>query len=321
VVTGEFREHQREDLITKMSNFTYDPAASCPQWEKFVREIMDYNADLVMFLQTALGWGITGDTSEQVMFILIGNGANGKSTCINVIMHSLGDYATSTPTETFMRRQSDGISNDIARLRGMHFVTTTEAEQGRKLSESLIKQITGNDRMTARFLYGEFFTFLPTFKIFMATNHKPTISGTDHGIWRRIRIIPFTATIAEENRDLYLSEKLLGESSGILNWLITGAKRWKIERLTLPPEMIDATDEYRNEMDIIGNFIKDRCDQKLGVQIRARELFKCYQEWCEDNNERACSERLFGLRLKELGLKQKRLSDGRYWLDIMIKTP
>jgi putative DNA primase/helicase len=219
-----------------------------------------------------------------------------------------------------MRRQSDGISNDIARLRGMHFVTTTEAEQGRKLSESLIKQITGNDRMTARFLYGEFFTFLPTFKVFMATNHKPTISGTDHGIWRRIRIIPFTTTIAEENRDLHLSEKLLEESSGILNWLITGAKRWKTERLTLPPEVIEATDEYRNEMDIIGNFIKDRCDQKPGVQIRARELFKCYQEWCEDNNEHACSERFFGLRLKELGLKQKRLSEGRYWLDIMIKT-
>jgi putative DNA primase/helicase len=320
MVTGEFREHRREDFITKMSNFTYDPAASCPQWEKFVREIMDYNADLARFLQTALGWGITGDTSEQVMFILIGNGANGKSTCINVIMHSLGDYATSTPTETFMRRQSDGISNDIARLRGMHFVTTTEAEQGRKLSESLIKQITGNDRMTARFLYGEFFTFLPTFKIFMATNHKPTISGTDHGIWRRIRIIPFTTTIAEENRDLHLSEKLLEESSGILNWLITGAKRWKTERLTLPPEVIEATDEYRNEMDIIGNFTKDRCDQNPGVQIRARELFKCYQEWCEDNNEHACSERFFGLRLKELGLKQKRLSEGRYWLDIMIKT-
>jgi putative DNA primase/helicase len=133
-----------------------------------------------------------------------------------------------------MRRQSDGISNDIAQLRGMHFVTTTEVEQGRKLSESLIKQITGNDRMTARFLYEEFFTFLPTFKIFMATNHKPTISGTDHGIWRRIIIIPFTTTIAEENRDIYLSEKLLDESSGILNWLITGAKRWKTERLTLP---------------------------------------------------------------------------------------
>ncbi|GHT67324.1 hypothetical protein FACS1894110_12620 [Spirochaetia bacterium] len=165
MVTGEFREHRQEDFITKMSNVLYDPAAECPQWKNFICEIMGYNGELITFLQTALGWGITGDTSEQVMFILIGNGANGKSTCINTIMHVLGDYATSTPTETFMRRSNDGISNDIARLRGMNFVTTTEAEQGRKLSESLIKQITGNDRMTARFLYGEYFSFLPTFKI------------------------------------------------------------------------------------------------------------------------------------------------------------
>jgi putative DNA primase/helicase len=174
--------------------------------------------------------------------------------------------------------------------------------------------------MTARFLYGEYFTFLPTFKIFMATNHKPTITGTDHGIWRRIRIIPFTTTIAEENRDLQLSEKLWGESSGILNWLIEGAKRWKTERLALPPEVINATAEYREEMDIIGNFIKDRCEQKVGVKIRARELFKCYQAWCEDNNEHAYSEHFVGLRLKELGLKKKRQSDAQYYLDIMIKA-
>jgi putative DNA primase/helicase len=319
VTTGEFREHRKEDFITKIANVSYDPDAICPLWEKFIREIMDYKGDLINFLQTASGWGITGDTSEQIMFILIGNGANGKSTCINAIMHLLGDYATSAPTETFMRRLGDGISNDIARLRGMRFVTTTEAEQGRKLSESLIKQITGNDRMTARFLYGEYFTFQPTFKIFMATNHKPTISGTDYGIWRRIRLIPFTTTIAEENRDIHLAEKLLEESPGILNWLIKGAMRWKQERLSLPLEIKNATDEYRNEMDIIGNFIKDRCEQSPGTQIRARELFKCYQDWCEDNNEHAFSERFIGLRLKELGIKQKRFNDGRYWQDITVK--
>ncbi|GHV26201.1 phage protein [Spirochaetia bacterium] len=319
VTTGEFREHRRDDFITKMANVEYDPAAECPRWEKFVREIMDFKPELITFLQTALGWGITGDTSEQVMFILIGNGANGKSTCINVIQNILGEYATTTPTETFMR-QSDKISNDIARLRGMHFVSTAEAEQGKKLSESLIKQITGNDRMTARFMYCEFFTFLPTFKIFMATNHKPTITGTDNGIWRRIRIIPFNTTIAEENRDNHLTAKLTAESSGILNWLIKGTKRWKLERLALPPEVKHATDEYRDEMDIIGSFIKDRCEQRPGATIRARELFRCYQEWCEESNEYTCSEHVLGVRLKELDIKQKRLSDGRYWQDIVIKA-
>jgi putative DNA primase/helicase len=234
-------------------------------------------------------------------------------------MHVWGEYATSTQTDTLMRQPGDRISNDIARLRGMQFVSTAEAEQGRKLSESLIKQITGNDRMTARFLYGEYFSFMPTFKIFMATNHKPTISGTDNGIWRRIRIIPFTATIAEESRDIHLTEKLIAESSGILNWLIRGAVRWKAEGLALPPEVRNATDEYRDEMDIIGSFVKDRCDQKPGVTIRARELFRCYQDWCGENNEYTCSEHLFGVRLKELGIKQKRTSEARFWLDIAVK--
>jgi putative DNA primase/helicase len=183
VSTGEFREHRHEDMITKTANAVYDPRADCPLWKQFIREIMNFKTDVIQFLQTAAGWALTGDISEQTMFILFGSGANGKSTFLNTIMYLLGDYATATPTETFMRKNGDQYTNDIARLRGTRFVTTTEAEQGRRLSEPLIKKITGNDMMTARFLYGEFFNFTPTFKIFMATNHKPVIKGTDHGIW------------------------------------------------------------------------------------------------------------------------------------------
>jgi putative DNA primase/helicase len=157
----------------------------CPAIQRggVIREIMDYHTELIEFLQVAAGWSITGDTSEQTMFILFGAGANGKSTFLNTIMKLLGDYAIAASTETFMKKNSDQISNDIARLRGTRFVTTAEAEQGKRLSEPLIKQITGNDSMTARFLYGEYFDFVPTFKIYMATNHKPLIRGTDHGIW------------------------------------------------------------------------------------------------------------------------------------------
>jgi putative DNA primase/helicase len=235
-------------------------------------------------------------------------------------MHILGDYATSAQTETFMKQAGTTINNDLARLRGMHFVITTEAEQGKKLSESLIKQITGNDRITARFLFSENFTFLPTFKIFMATNHKPTITGTDHGIWRRIKLIPFDVTIKEEDRDINLYDKLIEESSGILNWLIKEAMRWKAERLALPQEVKNATDEYREEMDIIGNFLKDRCEEKPGAQVGAHELFTCYYEWCEENNEYAQSERFFGLRLAEMGMKKKRISSGNLWLNIVLKV-
>jgi putative DNA primase/helicase len=318
--TGEFRERRQEDMITKCAAVEYDPEAGCPAWKQFVREIMDYNADIITFLQTAAGWALTGDTSEQTMFILFGSGANGKSTFLNAIMHVLGDYAIATPTETFMKRNGDQNTNDIARLRGTRFVTTTEAEQGRRLSEPLVKQITGNDRMTARFLYGEFFNFTPTFKIFMATNHKPVIKGTDHGIWRRIKLIPFTTRIAEEKQDKRLEEKLRGEAAGILNWLLEGAMRWRREGLRAPAAILAATDEYRGEMDVIGNFLKERCVQSPGASIRIRELFKAYQEWCDENNEHACSERFFSLRLKETGYERTRTADARYWSGIMLKA-
>jgi putative DNA primase/helicase len=320
VITGAFREHRQEDMITKIARVEYDPMADCPAWKQFIREIMDYKADIITFVQTVAGWAITGDTSEQTMFILFGSGANGKSTFLNTIMNLLGDYAIATPTETFMKRNSDQITNDIARLRGTRFVTTTEAEQGRRLSEPLIKQITGNDRMTARFLYGEFFNFMPTFKIFMATNHKPVIKGTDYGIWRRIKLIPFTTRIPEEKQDKHLEEKLRAEASGILNWLLAGATRWRREGLKTPTAILNATDEYRGEMDVIGNFLKECCIQSAGVSIRVRELFKAYQEWCDENNEHASSERFFSLRLKEMGYERIRTADARYWNGLVLRV-
>jgi putative DNA primase/helicase len=198
-------------------------------------------------------------------------------------------------------------------------------------SEHLIKQVTGNDALTARFLYGEYFNFVPTFKIFIflllrpdgssfLTNHKPVIRETDHGIWRGIKLIPFTTTITEDKRDRYLEQKLLTEKSGILNWLIEGVLHWQREGLNVPAIITNATDEYRGEMDVIGNFIRERCVQRPGAAIRARELFQVYQDWCDENNEMATSERMFGLRLKELGMVQKRTSEARFWQDLAIQV-
>jgi putative DNA primase/helicase len=318
--TGECREHRREDMITKTATVAYDEKADCPLWKKFVREIMDYHTDLIDFLQTASGWAVTGDTSEQCLFILFGSGANGKSTFLNTLMKILGNYAIASSTETFMKKTNEQISNDIARLRGTRFVTTTEAEQGRRLSEPLIKQITGNDVMTARFLYGEYFDFVPTFKIWMATNHKPLIRGTDHGIWRRIKLIPFTTTVSPDRQDKRLESKLLDEGPGILNWLIAGTQRWIERGLDAPDVIRNATEEYRNEMDVLGTFIKECCVQGPECTVRARELFRAYQEWCEENNEHACSERFLSLRLKELGLERSRTAEARYWNGIGLRA-
>jgi len=314
--SGEFREHRQEDLITKIANVEYDPRADCPLWKKFIREIMNYKGDIIKFIQTAAGWSLSGDISEQSMFILYGTGANGKTTFLNTIMYLLGDYSTATPTETFMKKNGDSYSNDVARLRGTRFVTSTEVEQGRKMSEPLIKKITGNDQMTARFLYGEFFNFSPTFKIFMATNYKPVIKGTDHGIWRRIKLIPFTTRITEDKQDKFLEKKLREESSGILNWLLEGIEIWKKEKLVTPKAVLFATDEYREEMDVFGIFIQERCIQKKEASINIKKLYKAYSEWCVENNEHPVSERFLALRLKEMGFKRGRTATERFWVGI-----
>jgi len=316
ILTREFTDHRQEDMITKIANVNYDPDADCPMWKNFIREILDYKADIIKFVQTAAGWSLSGDVSEQTMFILYGTGANGKTTFLNTIMRLLGDYAIATPTETFMKKNGDSYTNDVARLRGTRFVTTTEVEQGRRMSEPLIKKITGNDEMTARFLYGEFFNFMPTFKIFMATNHKPVIKGTDHGIWRRIKLIPFTQRIPEEKQDKHLELKLREEASGILNWLLEGLANWSKERLKMPKAVLFATDEYREEMDIFGNFIQEKCIQKNEASINIKKLYKAYSDWCEEYNEHAVSERFFTLRLKEMGFVQDRTSTERFWVGI-----
>ena len=319
VLSAEFGEHKQEEMITKIANVEYDRKADCPLWKQFVREIMDYKPELINFLQTAAGWALTGNIEEQTMFILYGSGANGKTTFLNTISSLLGDYAIATPTESFMKKNTDQNTNDIARLRGTRFVTTTEAEQGRRLSEPLIKKITGNDQMTARFLYGEYFNFTPTFKIFMATNHKPVIKGTDYGIWRRIKLIPFTTRIPEEKQEKNLEEKLKAEASGILNWLLEGALRWRREGLKVPAAILNATDEYRGEMDVIGNFLKERCVQEKELSIRIRELYKAYADWCDDNKEHAISERFFTMRLKEMGYEQSRTAEARYWIGLALR--
>ena len=260
--------------------------------------------------------------SEQVMFILYGAGANGKSTFLNTLMEIMGDYAMSTPTATFMKKYGEGISNDIARLRGTRFVTTVEAEEGKRMSEPLIKQITGQDMMTARFLYGEYFDFLPTFKIFMATNHKPVIRGNDHGIWRRIKLIPFTVTIPYEERDPDLMQKLRAEREGILNWMVDGCLMWQKERLGEPEAVRIATGEYQEEMDEIGMFLQE-CTAKdsMGVsKITSADLYRSYMGWCEKNSERPYSQRMFAIHVQNAGIERERTTKARYWVGITIKN-
>ncbi|HKL86714.1 MAG TPA: phage/plasmid primase, P4 family [Treponemataceae bacterium] len=317
---GKLLDPMKEKYITKCALVSYEQNALCPIWIKFLNRIMDGNNDLIRFLQKAVGWSLTGDMSEQVMFILYGSGANGKSTFLNTIMEILGEYAMATQTETFTRRNGNTMSNDIARLRGSRFVTTIEAEEGRRLSEPLIKQVTGQDVLTARFLYGEYFDFLPTFKIFMATNHKPVIKGTDLGIWRRIKLIPFTVTIPYDERDPNLMKRLKTEKSGILNWMIEGCLLWQKERLGEPKEVKVATGEYQEEMDLIGSYLTECCitDSTGYLRVTSYDLYRSYLAWCEKNSERPYAQRIFAMHLQNKGFQRERTNKARGWMGIAL---
>lgn len=218
-----------------------------------------------------------------------------------------------------MVRKNDGIPNDIARLKGARFVSAVEAEKGQRLAESLVKQLTGGDRITARFMRAEFFEFTPEFKLFFATNHKPTVEGTDHAIWRRIRLIPFKVTIPEAEKDFQLPNKLKTELPGILQWAVSGCLAWQKTGLGAPDEIKDATEGYRSEMDVLSYFIDDVCVLSESSKVSAKSLYEAYSSWCYRNGERPLTKRDFSSRLTERGYTSAKGTGGYYfWKGIGI---
>ncbi len=310
--TGKLRPHGRDDLITALAPVEYDPQADAPTWRAFLNHVMDGNAALIEFLGRAVGYSLTGDTTERIVFLLYGTGANGKTVFLESIRAMLGpEYSRRTPTETLLARRGTDIPNDVARLRGARLVSASESDEGRRLAESRIKDLTGGDTITARFMRAEFFEFRPEFKLWLATNHKPTVRGTDEGIWDRIRLIPFTVRIPEPERDKQLLDKLRDELPGILAWAGKGCRAWQKDGLSVPPEVRQATGAYRAEQDVLGAFLDERCVLQDNAQATAGDLFKMYREWAEAAGERAVSRTRFGLQLAERGLTKSRGHGGR----------
>lgn len=309
--TGELRPHDRNLLLTKMSPIPYEKDADCPNWIKFLESIFlttagDPDHELIEYLQKAIGYSLTGVTKEQIMFFLFGNGRNGKSTFINVIQDILGDYARQTNSDTFLKKKNEsGINNDVARLDGARFVSAVESEEGQQLSEALVKQITGGEKMSARFLRQEYFEFTPEFKVFFTTNHKPIIKGGDNGIWRRIKLIPFTVTIPEEKIDADLPEKLKREMPGILRWVVDGCLKWQKEGLKDPKAIKNATQGYREDMDILGPFLNENCTIHEEATIEAKILYENYKKWCFQNDEIDLKNRSFYRQLEVRGFKKE----------------
>ncbi|WP_275119186.1 DNA primase family protein [Alkalihalobacterium chitinilyticum] len=269
-----------------------------------------------------MGYTLTGDTSEQVIFFLYGNGGNGKSTLVNIVKEIHGDYGKQTNADTFTVRKSDRVNNDIAALKGARLVAATESEDGVKLAESLVKQLTGGEPIQARFLHKEFFEYVPQFKILFTTNHKPVIVGQDDGIWRRIRLVPFTVQISDDKKNKKLPEKLREEMSGILRWAVEGCLKWQEEGLQIPKEVEEATTDYRDEMNIMGSFLQKVCTHHPNAKCKVSDLYEKYKMWCEQNGEYELSKQQFNRKIEEQGYKKKRSTGGQYYFfEISINQP
>jgi putative DNA primase/helicase len=314
----ELRPHRADDFLTKLAPVAFDPAATCPRWDAFLARVLP-DAAVREYVKRAAGYFLTAETTEHAMFIAHGSGANGKSVLLSTLAELMGDYARTAEANTFLARQQDSVRNDLAALAGARLVSISEVEAGRRLAESLVKQATGGDAVTARFLYGEFFEFRPTFKILMAANHKPVVRGTDEGIWRRIRLIPFTVTIPEVERDKDLGKKLLTEGSGILNWALAGCLAWQREGLTTPPAVRAAGAEYREEMDPLGAFLEEMCVLEPGASVATADLYQAYVGHAEAASEQPIRQRAFTDGLRAHGCEARKGTKGRrMWLGIRL---
>jgi putative DNA primase/helicase len=318
--TGELCEHRREDLITKLAPLEYDPDAEAPTWRSVLERVLP-DREIRAFFKRLCGYALTGDTSEHILPMLYGTGANGKSTVLNALLDTLGDYGTQAAPDLLITKKNSHPT-ELADLFGMRFVASIEVEDGRRLAESLVKQLTGGDRIKARKMRQDFWEFAPTHKVLMAVNHKPTVRGTDNAIWRRISLIPFTETIPPEEQDKKLPEKLCEERPGILAWAVEGCLEWQREGLQAPEEVRRATGEYRAEMDVLGAFLKECCKQGPDENEAAGDLYETYKLWCQDGGERAETQRRFGTQLKERGFERYRggANGGHRWRRVSLLT-
>lgn len=337
--TGEFMKAKPEWLCYKKAGTKYNPDARCPIFQKFLTETFSDDDGVINFIQRWLGYSLTADVSAQTFAVFHGIGANGKSTLVETIQRIAGDYVKTAPPDTFIQKLSGGIPNDIAALRGARMVLTTETEANARLAEAKVKSMTGGDRVSARYMRGEFFEFTPTWKITISTNHRPRISGGDYGIWRRVVLVPFNNVVTPEKQDPLLPNKLLSEAEGILAWCIRGAINWYSSSggrtgLQVPETVYAETQEYREDEDVIGRFIALGCmgpeevRTKVSKQILRRpgstcaEVFHSFRYWAEKEGEEGYSrwsQTMFGRAMRERGFMSERTSSDRYYQGIVPK--
>lgn len=317
--TGKHRGHRQEDRITKVAGCDFDPNATAPTWARFIAEIMGDDTALVEYVQTLAGYALSGQRGQHLLPILWGAGANGKSTFLGALQASLGEYAGSGAPGLLIQRGGEQHPTELADLQGKRLVICSETSETGRLNEERAKLLTGGDAITARRMRQDFYTFQPSHLLVMQTNHRPRVTGTDEGVWRRLRLIPFAVTVPPERRDPDLPEKLRAELPGILIWCWHGWQRYRREGFKEPEAVRAATGEYREASDVVGSFIAECCDTGPGLTVAAGDLYHAYSLWCEQSGERARSKKEFGTRLAERGYEQARGGGGmRRWRGIGI---
>ena len=316
--TGEIHPHRREHFLTRACPVVFDKKSQCPEWLEFLERVLP-SRDVRDYVQRFAGYSLTGSTAEQCLAFLYGSGRNGKSVFLETLGLLLGDYHTATRVDSLAVTRGGGIPNDVAALAGARLVSVSETPEGVRLNESLVKDLTGGDTITARFLRHEFFQFKPQFKLWIRGNHKPQIRGTDDGIWRRLALVPFTVQIPLAEVDPGLPERLQGELPGILNWAVEGCRAWQENGLSPPQAVTEAVSDYRMEMDTLGEFIADRCVCGDGVKAKSSDLYSEYKSWCDSNGEHPLSQRRFGLCLGERGYTKLK-SGTVYWHGVGLIT-
>ncbi len=328
--TKELRPAHQNDLMTKQAGTHYDPNARCPRWLAFLDQVMLGDQAMVDYLQVLFGYAATGSTAEHMMVVNVGGGRNGKGIAQGLVARALGEYAQTMPAASLMEsRYSDsgsGPSSDIARMRGARYIQSSETSAGCKLAEAKVKSMTSSDTQVARFLNQEFFEYQPTGCIFLATNHRPSIKGSDKGIWSRLRIINWDFQVTEETMNKHLDTELEEELPGILAWVVEGAHRWYSEGMQTPAKVKQAVADYKVEMDTLGEFLDQECRVALGdpdVYDSANALYQRYRTWAVNQGEKPMAQRSFGIQLAERGFERKKLGLERrgHWLGLKLLTP
>jgi len=321
LISGEFFVAKPSEMISQCTNIDYDSNAKAPLWEKSVLEMMGGKVELVKYIQRAAGYSLSGATTEHCFFMLYGTGANGKSVFLRIIARLMGDYYRNSRMNVFERKFGHQQSNDIARLYDARVITANESGEAKRLDEELLKEITGGDPVTARFLYQESFTFYPQFKIWFAVNTLPKVNAYDYGFWRRVRIIPFTVRFDGKNCDRELYNKLKAELSGIMNWAYEGFVQWQKIGLAPPEEVLQATEKYHQQEDVIAQFIGDCLSRTDSIENRlpAKDLFTAFSSWYDDNfSEKVMSQQAFGKRMADAGYKSEKIGGKRWYKGIII---